>query len=413
MLIISHPTGNANVRAAVNGFAEAGILSKFYTTISSFPGGILDKIGTLKVFSELKRRHYDSFLRPYTKAFPYREAGRLAASKTGFTKLIEHEKGPFCIDEVYRSLDKKVARFIKKNEGHAANAVYCYEDGALFTFREAKHFDLKCFYDLPIGYWRSSQRLLEIEKERWPEWASTITTFLDSNEKLARKDEELSLSNRIFVASKFTASTLKEFPGKLAPVEVIPYGFPVINQTKKFTSNNPHRPLKILFVGSLSQRKGIADLFKVSNQLRGHVELTVIGKKTVSNCNVLNTELSKHNWIPGLPHSEILKLMQECDVLIFPSLFEGFGLVITEAMSQGTPVITTERTIGPDIIKNGENGWLIKAGCTDSLLSAIEKLLYNFRYITDVGYAARETAKCKPWFVYSKELTTAIKKYIQ
>jgi glycosyltransferase involved in cell wall biosynthesis len=37
-----------------------------------------------------------------------------------------------------------------------------------------------------------------------------------------------------------------------------------------------------------------------------------------------------------MPHNEVLKLMRENDVLVFPSLFEGFGLVITEAMSQGT-----------------------------------------------------------------------------
>ena len=52
--------------------------------------------------------------------------------------------------------------------------------------------------------------------------------------------------------------------------------------------------------------------------------------------------------------------MREHDVFVFPSLFEGFGLVITESMSQGTPVITTDRTAGPDLIKNDENGWLLK-----------------------------------------------------
>ena len=50
--------------------------------------------------------------------------------------------------------------------------------------------------------------------------------------------------------------------------------------------------------------------------------------------------------------------MKEHDVLIFPSLFEGFGLVITEAMAQGTPVITTDRTAGPDVISDNENGCL-------------------------------------------------------
>jgi glycosyltransferase involved in cell wall biosynthesis len=59
--------------------------------------------------------------------------------------------------------------------------------------------------------------------------------------------------------------------------------------------------------------------------------------------------------IAGSPHfriHEVLREMQRHDVLVFPSLFEGFGLVIVEAMSQGLPVITTSHTAGPDIIES-------------------------------------------------------------
>lgn len=47
-----------------------------------------------------------------------------------------------------------------------------------------------------------------------------------------------------------------------------------------------------------------------------------------------------------MPHDQILNLMRTQDVFVFPSLFEGYGLVVAEAMSQGTPVITTSRTCG-------------------------------------------------------------------
>jgi glycosyltransferase involved in cell wall biosynthesis len=101
--------------------------------------------------------------------------------------------------------------------------------------------------------------------------------------------------------------------------------------------------------------------------------------------------------------------MQENDVFVFPSLFEGFGLVITEAMSQGTPVITTERTAGLDFIDNDDNGWLVKAGDTTALRFAIENLLANPEKIKKAGLAARETALKRPWQVYGKELAAAIK----
>ena len=83
--------------------------------------------------------------------------------------------------------------------------------------------------------------------------------------------------------------------------------------------------ISILFVGSLSQRKGVADLFAVAENLKKHVELTVVGKKAADNCKALDIELAKHTWIPSLPHDEILKLMREHDVLVVPLKHQPFA----------------------------------------------------------------------------------------
>ncbi|RYY17333.1 MAG: glycosyltransferase, partial [Cytophagaceae bacterium] len=112
--------------------------------------------------------------------------------------------------------------------------------------------------------------------------------------------------------------------------------------------------------------------------------------------------------IPSLPHAQILALMRQHDVLVFPSLFEGFGLVITEAMSQGTPVITTDRTAGPDLIAHGHNGWLVEAGNTAALQATIAELVRRPELVTQAGQAAQDTARRRPWQVYSQELALAL-----
>src|SRR5690606_10987933 len=117
----------------------------------------------------------------------------------------------------------------------------------------------ECLYDLPIGYWRYAKKLLSDEQEKWPDWSSTLTGLMDSEFKLERKDQELAMADLIFVASTFTAKSLDEYPGKLAPIKVIPYGFPETIKTREYNMGN--RPLKLLFVGGLSQRKGIANMF--------------------------------------------------------------------------------------------------------------------------------------------------------
>lgn len=405
-VLISHPTGNAFSRAAAMGLLKADMLAGFSTTVATFPGNVFDRLSEVSMFSEFKRRAYDAELQPFTQLSPWLELGRLAATKAGLQNLTRHETGMFSVDGVYRGVDKGIAGSLKTRL-KSGDAVYAYEDGALFSFREAKKLGLQCLYDLPIGYWRAARRLLDVERERWPDWVPTLTGFGDSESKLALKDEELLLADHIFVASTFTANTLKDYPGKLAPVKVIPYAFPPVHGSRQY-SPVKNRLLKLLFVGSLSQRKGIADLFAAVEMLGNKVELTVVGRKASDNCPVLDNALTKHRWIPSLSHDKILELMREHDILVFPSLFEGFGLVITEAMSQGTPVITTDRTAGPDLITHNENGWLIEAGSTIALKQAIEELLYQPEKIERAGRAATETAKLRSWEIYGQELAEAI-----
>lgn len=406
-ILFSHPTGNANVRAALKGLQEQGLLAYFYTSIASFSGSFLDRISNFSPLAEIKRRQFESTLQAVTVSHPFKEFGRLLATKLGLFSFIKHETGYFCIDAVYKDIDKKVASTLRTN--NKVNAVYAYEDGALHSFKTAKELGITCLYDLPIGYWRTARLLLEEEHNLRPEWASTLTGFKDSKNKLERKDTELALADQIIVASSFTKHTLENYPGTLVPITVIPYGFPPVTVGRVYESLEK-RPLKLLFVGGLSQRKGIANLLEAVDQLGDAVTLTIVGHKSVEDCIPLNEALNRHNYIPSLPHASILQLMRAQDVFVFPSLFEGFGLVITEAMSQGTPVITTNRTAGPDLITDGENGWLVEAGSTKALKQCIEMLLSQPHLVQEAGIAAMKTASLRPWDSYSSELGNFIKK---
>ncbi|MEP6583363.1 MAG: glycosyltransferase family 4 protein [Ginsengibacter sp.] len=411
-ILLSHLTGNAFVKAATYGLIEAGMLSDFHVGIASVPGSMIDRIGAIKLFSEIRRRRYDAVVKPFLHTWPWFEMGRLLAIKGGFSKLANQKGSPFNIDSVLQNIDKHVAKYLVNAEKKGLNAVYAYEDSSLHTFRKSKNLGLQCLYDLPIGYWRTLHRLLGEERERWPDWVNTMPGLNDPEEKLFNKDEELRLADRIFVASTFTAKTLADFPGILAPVEIIPYGFPpVYNKEREYSNLERKNRLKLLFVGGLSQRKGIADLFKAVESFDQRVDLTIVGRKAGEDCPALNKALARHRWIPTLSHQDVLQLMRQNDVLVFPSLFEGFGLVITEAMSQGTPVITTDRTAGPDVIENGKNGWLIQAASTEALKESIEGILIKPGLVKELGIAAIEKARLRPWEIYGREIAAAIQKH--
>ena len=407
-ILLSHPTGNANVREVAKGMQKSGILGLFYTGIAVFTGTVLYKLGSIGPLKELRRRLFDSNLKSKTKMIPWMEAGRLLAAKLGLKQLLQHENGILSVDAVYRNLDNVIACKLEKlQQKNKITAVYAYEDGALASFKKAKQLGLQCIYDLPIGYWRSARELLQEEFTLNPDWSSTLTGFNDSTVKLDRKEQELALADVIFVASSFTKNTLTAYPGKLPEIKVIPYGFPEVNNTKVYNSLEG-RKLKLLFVGGLSQRKGISYLFEALEGLEDKVELTVVGHKAASNCSALNQVLEKHHWIPSMSHDEVLNCMQEHDVFVFPSLFEGFGLVITEAMSQGVPVITTDRTAGPDIITDGEDGWLIPAASSGAIKDVLLSILESPEIVKSRGIAAKNKANSRPWSTYGQEMADAL-----
>ena len=395
----------------MSAFDEAGLLAQFGTTLAVDTENPLLKLLPGNIRKELLRRSYPlKETQIYSR--PFLELSRFILPKVGLSNAVKHEVGFASVDKVYGDMDRAAGTYLSKlNKKQKVDAVYAYEDGALDTFLSAKKMGISCIYDLPIGYWRSARILLKTEQERWPEWSATLTGFRDSEKKLARKDNELKEADIIFVASSFTAKTLKDYPGKLPAVAVIPYGFPAVTSGRTYPDLSG-RALKLLFVGGLSQRKGIADLFAAVGNIGPRVELTVVGRKTNAECPALDHALKQHKWIASLPHEEVLQLMREHDVLVFPSLFEGFGLVITEAMSQGTPVITTDRTAGPDLITHNVNGWIVEAGNTAALQSQIEKLLEKPASVAAAGKAAMEKASERPWEKYGKELSDAIIEFL-
>ena len=406
-ILLTHPTGNANLRAALSGMHEAGILEAFYTCIATKDRTFFDFLSKLPGFSEFNRRRFNAGISPFIHAFPLYELGRHLSLKMGFDRLVRHESGIFSIDSVYRHLDKKVAKTVNKIGRDGFDAVYAYEDGALNAFKAAKSESIKTYYDLPIGYWRSARSFLTSELQNRPEWAGTLTGFKDSEQKLSNKDEEIGLADHVFVASTFTANSLKLYPGKLPEISVVPYGFPppAAPKTRRLRSGDK---IRLLFVGGLSQRKGVANVFEAIAPLKDHVELCIIGNSMGEIPPVLENALKQHEWIPSISHAGVLEKMRESDVLLFPSLFEGFGLVITEAMSQGTPVITTERTAGPDIIEDNIDGWLIEAGSSVKLQEKIEMLIREPARIEAAGVAASLKAAARPWQQYGTELSSKL-----
>ena len=405
MILFSHPTHNANVRQAALALEEAGLLEAFWTCVAWDADSTLNRSIPAGFRAQLGRRALPNVLRKRARVFPIREIARHLCVIAGFGWLARHEDGIFSVDAVYRALDRRVAREVEN--AACLSAVYCYEDGAAATFAAARDRGLRCIYDLPIGYWRAAHAVYGDEAEREPEWASTLSGMRDSSEKLARKDDELHAADLVVTASSFTRDTLRLAPSQEKPVEVIPYGAP--ESPEEPASTKPGKRLRVLFVGALGQRKGLSYLLKAVGMLGGSVELTLLGRKASETCEPLNHATGKHRWIPSLPHAQVLEEMSRNDVLVFPSLFEGFGLVILEAMSRGIPVITTPNTAGPDVIRSGRDGFIIPIRSAEAIAARLDDLASDAAQLSAMKHAAYERAKSFTWKSYRQKLTRAVR----
>ena len=125
------------MRALVESIRAENMLAGFYTTIATYPNNFWDRLSKIRGFNELDRRSYDTNLKAYINGFPWYELGRSICSKVGLKRMVRHETGMFCIDNVYKSLSKYVAGQLEKETKEGATAVYAYEDGALEIFEKA------------------------------------------------------------------------------------------------------------------------------------------------------------------------------------------------------------------------------------------------------------------------------------
>ena len=385
-VVVSHPTGNAFVRALIEGLEREGRLERFFTTVATG-----------------KRRTYP-VPAERIETSPARELARLAFQRLE-TPLTRHETGWASVDGVYRALDRRVAEWVEREAGREGRVpwVYGYEDGALATFRAAAGAGGRRAYELPIAYWETTRRLLREEAARLPEWEPTLGATRDSDEKLARKTAELELAETVVCPSRFVLESVPEWARERCVVA--PFGSP-----RAARGRPPGRggPLRVLFAGALTQRKGLADLFRAMRLLRRKdIELVVMGSPLAPK-EFYRREHGGFTYEAPRPREAVLELMASCDVLAMPSIVEGRALVQQEAMSRGLPLIATRNAGGEDLIEEGVTGFLVPIRAPEQIAERLERLAEDRELLEAMSHAARRKAEEYTWEAYAARISAAL-----
>lgn len=164
----------------------------------------------------------------------------------------------------------------------------------------------------------------------------------------------------------------------------------------------PQNP-NLLFIGSLSQHKRVELLINSFSKLFKkfpHLTLTIAGQKTLyypkinSFVNTLPKDISsKIIFKFNFSQSELNKLIDNCSILILPSIQESFGLVLIESWSRGKPVITSNIPSLSEMINKTKGGLIFNTDSLKSLENKINKLLNNSKLCQELGKNGLEYVK--------------------
>lgn len=345
---------------------ELGVLHKFYTSsyVNSF---LLKKISESRFGSFFKRRYNPN----------------LSSSKVVANWCFEV---PEIIQRKLKGRNNKSDEFVFKRDvkydhymanklgSEKFNLFWGFQGSCLLSIEKANELGKYTVCELATAHVGAAQKILGDEMLLQPKWANTINNLHFPASYVDRLNKEVGLADKIVAASEFTRQSLLQEGIDKEKIVKISLGVEIsqVGYKKKAFKDYSSRPLKVLFSGAVTQRKGFSYIIEAFKNLNPKdIQLHIIGAITGED----NPILEEMDWVHyhgAVSQSEMFALYHNFDILLLPSLFEGFGLVIVEAMAAGLPVIASDHSMAPDIINQFENGVLIPIRNASAIQTSVE-----------------------------------------
>lgn len=221
----------------------------------------------------------------------------------------------------------------------------------------------------------------------------------------------------IFSSQSNKADFLKCYKFPENRIRIIPLAY---DNTIYRRLSNPKNPLKInspyfIFVGRLEKRKNIMKLIEAFDQFKSksktNHKLVLVGKKGFGFDEIMNKVKTSKNIkdiaLTGfITDEELANLYSLSEALVFPSLYEGFGLPILEAMACGTPVITSNLPTLKEVAD--DTAILINPLDVNDIANAMEKIAFDKNYKQKLIHKGLDRVKQFSWEKTTKQILKAI-----
>lgn len=259
----------------------------------------------------------------------------------------------------------------------------------------------------PIVHHRWISTYYEAEALENPTWRSALQLYHRSDAEMSELDREVELADLVLVGSSFAKRTFAEAGVPDSKVAVVSLGATRLGSIRLSDYEPTVRPLRVLFVGQVNQRKGISYLLEAIHELDGAVDLRLVGPISAE----VRDLVGRHPFttvVGPVAQVALLDHYEWSDVVALPSLVEGFGLAAIDAMVLGRGVIVSEHTLASDVVTHGVNGWVVPPRESAAIRGVLSQIVDGYWNPAEVGLSAAARAKAFTWESYGTRVRDTI-----
>jgi glycosyltransferase involved in cell wall biosynthesis len=151
-------------------------------------------------------------------------------------------------------------------------------------------------------------------------------------------------------------------------------------------------------VGALSFRKGLLDLLRAAELLcNDSVEFTLVGPRMAESERLLAKAGANVRLLAKRPQAELPEAYAAADLFVFPTIEDGFGMVLTQAKAAGLPILTTENCAGSDLVTDGRDGWIVPIRDAEALADRLRWCAAHRSAVADMTRAVEVEYQPRSW----------------
>ncbi|MBT4594422.1 glycosyltransferase family 4 protein [bacterium] len=259
-----------------------------------------------------------------------------------------------------------------------------------------------------------SMHILEIDRIMRREYESVGIKYDAICQKNIDKIlEEYDHADTIVVASSCSEKSFVEHGIPKEKIISVPYG----TDFTRFLAERKRGSGKFvaLFVGMVGLLKGVHYLIDAWKKLNlKNAELWFVGaiRPNVRAFIQQHLDVDGIKFLGSFSQEKLARIYQQASVFVFPSVSDGFGMVIAEAMASGLPVITTENTGACEILNDSEHGFILPIRDVDALAEKILWCYENREEAFQMGLAAQKHIQQFTWDVYGERIVEEYRKFL-